>query len=85
MEICSVTGTKLVALEVDNGPSDLPNPHLLKHCPYCSLHSTQLGLPPAPPAIPALLDLQFETPKLFLFAPRTLFAWASAQARAPPY
>jgi hypothetical protein len=90
MEVCSVNGAKLVAVAMDDSESrtspdgELPGSHLLKHCPYCSLHSTSLGMPPAPPASPALLDLQFQVPELFLLAPRTLFAWASAQARAPP-
>lgn len=86
-EICSFTGAKLVRL--DDGGSGKPEPgqsqaHVLEHCPYCALHVDALGLPPAAPAGPELLPLSFHVPELFLLAPHTLHAWASAQPRAPP-
>ncbi|MDT9001067.1 DUF2946 domain-containing protein [Paucibacter sp. APW11] len=91
-EICTVTGAKLVktvdarADTADAGQpaSDDAGLHGLKHCPYCATHSTALGLPPAAGASPLLLSGGAEVPELFLLAPRTLFAWASAQPRAPP-
>lgn len=59
--------------------------HGLKHCPYCSTHSTVLGLPPAAQASLLLKSLASHVPALFLTAPQPLFAWASAQPRAPPH
>ncbi|MEH0167314.1 DUF2946 domain-containing protein [Paucibacter sp. JuS9] len=87
-EICSVTGAKLVRIadgetRAKPGPAD-SGLHVYGHCPYCALHVDVLGLPPAATAEPALLPLTFEVPELFLLAPRTLHAWATAQPRAPP-
>lgn len=93
VEICSVTGAKLVRLDsgaaADDtqaaGPGHETAPvHTYKHCPYCAIHSDGLGLPPPAMAEPALLSLGHAVPALFLHAPRTLFAWARAQPRAPP-
>ena len=56
----------------------------LEHCPLCALSFAAVTLPPAPSAAPALTLLRFEPPPLFLRAPRTLFAWRSAQPRGPP-
>jgi Protein of unknown function (DUF2946) len=92
IEICTVTGAKLIRADgsevakadaTGKSGSDSPGAHL-KHCPYCSTHATVLGLPPAAPAGLTLDSLAFHVPDLFLTAPRTLFAWASAQPRAPP-
>jgi hypothetical protein len=55
-----------------------------KLCPSSHLGQPHLGLPPAPQASPLLSTLGFALPALFLAAPRTLHAWAPAQARAPP-
>lgn len=91
-EICSVTGTQLVKLEgnlqtgaekpgsTDEGASK----HGLKQCPYCSTHATVWGLPPAVSTTLPTHALALAVPALFLTAPRPLFAWASAQPRAPP-
>ncbi|CAD5371847.1 conserved exported hypothetical protein [Rubrivivax sp. A210] len=55
----------------------------LEHCPFCALSFAAVGLPPAPPAV--VLPLAGAAlPALFLQAPRTLFAWRSAQPRGPP-
>jgi len=61
-----------------------PVAHVLDHCPFCSLQSDTTGLPPAPLAVVAPAALAHAMPALFLQAPRTLHAWSSAQARAPP-
>lgn len=91
-QVCSVNGLgRSVALPAADGTAS-PTPlapaddasHLLSHCPYCSLHADQLGLPPtAAPAV-TLPPLRFQQPPLFLHAPRPQFAWAAAQPRAPP-
>jgi hypothetical protein len=88
-EVCSAMGFALAAADqttrksVPAAPA-VPAKHLLQHCPYCSLHVTVLGMPPAPPSVPALVPVGIKVPELLLAAPRTLFAWAVAQPRAPP-
>ncbi len=56
----------------------------LEHCAMCCLAAQPMGMPPAPlVAVPAAEGAAFVAVR-FLTAPHTLFAWASAQARAPP-
>jgi hypothetical protein len=85
-EVCTTQGMKLVALDdapgAGNAPAQ-PAAHL-DHCPYCSLGASALGLPPAPMSALGLPAAAAHVPPLFLQAPRTLFAWRSALARAPP-
>lgn len=85
-EICSSTGTRLVAVgESAIQKSRMPGAiQHLEHCPYCSLHADAVLLPPSPPALALPLLLPGEVPAAFLHADRTLSVWASAQARAPP-
>lgn len=93
VEICSVAGSKLIRVDAGDalspdaaGPSDPgeSRAHALEHCPYCSTHATVLGLPPTAPTDLILDAREHHVPALFLAAPRTLFAWAIAQPRAPP-
>ena len=58
--------------------------HALEHCPYCFTHHVSLGLPPANGATVQALVLSDVMPRAFLAAPRRLYAWVSAQPRAPP-
>ena len=87
-EICGVSGARLVELDTatDAGKStdEGSGVHALKHCPFCATHAGASGLPPAAPTGLTLDGLAFHLPELFLAAPRTLFAWVSAQPRAPP-
>lgn len=89
-EICSVTGAKLARLvdpgeaSTDGSQPQSSQAHTYKNCPYCALHSDELAPPPAPLGLLPLAELGQAVPTLFLQAPRTLFAWASAQPRAPP-
>ncbi|WAC73091.1 DUF2946 domain-containing protein [Roseateles sp. SL47] len=84
VEVCSVTGAKLVRVGTDGQLPDSPKASGMKGCSYCASHVPDLGLPPAPDAgLPARL-LADPLPPLFLSAARTLFAWAAVQARAPP-
>jgi len=86
-EVCTPQGMKLVALD-DAPGADGTTPAQaashLDHCPYCTLSGQAAGMPPAPPAAPGLLAGAEAVPLLFLQAPRTLFAWRSAQPRGPP-
>lgn len=88
-EICSVYGSKWV--KIDAGSTDpQPSPaaptsgHPLDHCPYCSLHASAVGMPPAPLVVHAVASYR-EVPPAFLQAPRTQHVWLSAQPRGPPF
>lgn len=88
-EICTITGAKLVKLDggtTDPSSTDPENAvsHAFKQCQYCAMHGDHLGLPPTASPMLDRPSLQLAQPALFLHAPRTLFAWASAQPRAPP-
>ena len=83
VEICTTQGSKWI--QAEDGSEGAPaSTHVLDHCPYCSLHAPTLGLPPTGLVGPLPLQLSHEVPLAFLFAPRTLHAWLSAQPRAPP-
>ena len=86
-EICTALGAKRVAASdqaANKSAPSVPVEHLLQHCPYCTVHATVLGMPPAPLFVAPPHPLRFALPELFLASPRTLFAWSSAQPRAPP-
>ncbi|MBL8315367.1 MAG: DUF2946 domain-containing protein [Rubrivivax sp.] len=90
VEVCTAQGMVRMALEgtADDLPHGPASPGSasghLDHCPYCSLSAHAVGLPPAPPPALGLSAGAGHLPPLFLLAPRTLFAWSSAQPRAPP-
>lgn len=86
-EVCTPQGMQLVVVDASQTP-DSPSPTQaaghLEHCPLCALGADLPALPPAPPAALMLPLTGAEAPALFLHAPRTLFAWRSAQPRGPP-
>jgi len=86
LEVCSASGFRLVRVDasVDRKIPDTSAAHLLDHCPYCSLHTSAFAPPPAPLNGWLALPMAFEVPRLFLTAPRTLYAWRTSQPRAPP-
>lgn len=92
VEVCSVTGAKLVQADAGNpnaassgkAAPGAPEGHAFKHCPYCASHADLISLPPADSSGMRLITLGQHVPELFLAAPRPLFAWASARPRAPP-
>jgi hypothetical protein len=63
---------------------DGPSQRASVDCPYCLVQGPQAALPPG--AIPTLpvADTPAHLPPLFLHARHPLFAWSSAQPRAPP-
>ena len=92
VEVCTPTGLKWVSLiDAASGAPDDPavgdslpsSQHLLDHCAYCALSGVAL-VPPQPSVWVAPPALGHELPRLFLQAPRPLFAWAAAQPRGPP-
>lgn len=54
------------------------------HCGFCLPHDGNQGLLPTVALTPPPGEQRVSEPTLFLHAPRTLHAWASAQPRAPP-
>ena len=84
VEVCTALGAKLVKVDASSDESTSPAGPLLEHCPYCSLQADQIALPPVSPPLPVLSLLDAGPPERFFSAPRTPFAWAAAQPRAPP-
>lgn len=100
VEVCSSTGNKLIAMTVGRGANkgakafvkqadggrSLPSgEHAGEHCPYCLVQAHEAAmLPAAPPVMALSTPVTDALPFLFLHAPRSLFAWAPPQARAPP-
>lgn len=83
VEVCTVAGTKLVAVDVQS--NDDPTSHLLaaERCMFCASHgAVTLPAQQIPPLI--LKGGADEFPVLYFHAPRPLFAWITAPSRAPP-
>jgi len=83
-EICTPQGPKQWAV----GKAEQPQPAQgmtlhLDHCALCGLAGQAMAPPPVVAVAMPVKQLA-EPPTLFLHAPRPLFAWAAAQARAPP-
>ncbi len=96
LEVCSANGDHWIALSAEEARDLLDQTGVplqeesggkvsaLDHCPYCSSHFATADLPPSPlPPFAAPVGPDIE-PRLFLVAVRPLFAWATAQPRAPP-
>lgn len=83
VEVCTATGPALVKVAGEQAPVKDSAPSHVDHCPFCSTHAGAAGLPPAAAALPVATGAH-ALPELFLRAPRPLFVWAAAQARAPP-
>ena len=83
VEVCTPQGMKLVALADGEKQPSSASLHL-EHCGYCSASFSAVVMPTLPPTLPQVSTLGTEAPPLFLHAPRTLFAWRSAQPRGPP-
>ena len=83
--VCTADGARLVPVPTDaDGVPVAPKAHQIDHCPFCAPHGAGTALPPtATLAVPAVAGSDPVAP-LFLLAPRPLFAWATAQPRAPP-
>ncbi|MBU1358588.1 MAG: DUF2946 domain-containing protein [Gammaproteobacteria bacterium] len=89
IEVCTSLGAKWVdaadARDGTSAPTKAPVDHAQAHCPYCSSHLAQLGMPPAAAAALPLSPVRLGLPPIFFSATRTPFAWAQAQPRAPPH
>jgi len=82
VEICSVTGSKLIHIvATDNQSND--HQFFAEHCPYCVIQADYL---------PTLnTDLNFSLsqskqlfPQLYYQSPKPLFSWLTLPSRAPP-
>jgi hypothetical protein len=84
VEVCSAQGMRWVAPDgtlSERGPAGQSASHG-EHCPLCGSGAIASPTAVVVPALPRFKDV-FIAP-LFLHAPRPLFAWSSAQPRAPP-
>lgn len=82
-EICSVAGLKTV--KADSPVPSSPHQQLhFEHCPYCSLHAGSFAILPSFDLAMPVADKTALRPLLFFQARHVLFAWSTAQPRAPP-
>jgi len=87
MEICTVTGIKMVMLDAEQNsqiPAPVEKAMHLEHCAFCLNHAVSTGMPPSPDFVMPLVAGDHVLPSLFYQSSRPLFAWAVAQPRAPP-
>ena len=95
MEVCTTRGVERISMDPglqftdqskDVGSKTLPASHDLnaEHCPMCG-QSGHSGLPPPAQSVLKLPGLSDVPPRLFLLAPRPLFAWLQARPRGPPH
>ncbi len=85
-EICSVAGGTMVVADTAAAQADAQADagiHL-GHCPLCGQVGAAPALPSAEYAPVRIAGGAEHRPALFRHAPRTLFACAAAQPRAPP-
>lgn len=82
VEMCGVSGTKLVSISDD--PSEPSKPSAPEHCKLCSMHGKAFAPPSG--AQPALFPIDAGTihPFLFLQSSSPLAVWSPVQSRAPP-
>ncbi|HJV74045.1 MAG TPA: DUF2946 domain-containing protein [Noviherbaspirillum sp.] len=85
-EICSVAGGKShKAGSAHHHSAPAKDGMHFEHCPFCFTHAAAWGLPPSGEIVIPLVMASAAYPSLFFHSPRPLFAWASAQPRAPPF
>jgi hypothetical protein len=95
MEICTTRGVERISMDpglqladesIDVESNTLPASHDLnaEHCPMCG-QSGHSALPPPSQSVLKLSGLSDAPPRLFLLAPRPLFAWLQARPRGPPH
>ena len=95
MEVCTTRGVERVSMapglqwtdpSKDVGSKTLPASHDLnsEHCPMCG-QSGHSAMPSPAQSLLKLPGLSDAPPRLFLLAPRPLFAWLQARPRGPPH
>jgi hypothetical protein len=84
VEVCTPRGMQWMAVDALADPAAPAPSTVAEPCTLCSLSFGAAAALPAPGRTLALPSRATEAPALFLQAPRTLFAWRSAQPRGPP-
>ena len=84
IEVCTNQGARWIQAGDDGSQRAPASAHVLEHCPYCSLHAPDLGLPPVAGRVHLPLQQHPALPLALLVAPYILQAWATVQPRAPP-
>lgn len=82
-EVCTSSGFQPVAPTGEPASPDSAH-QLFEHCPYCSLHTPTLGLPPADLSLALPAAAAELLPALFLEGPRQQHNWTVAHPRGPP-
>jgi Protein of unknown function (DUF2946) len=85
VEVCSAQGMRWVAPDgtlTERGPGGQSARHG-EHCPLCGGAGAAVLPATAAAGVPSAFEADFVAP-LVLRTPRPLFAWSSAQPRAPP-
>ena len=86
--VCSnSSGARFLAsavVPVKSGQPAQGKPMAMEHCPYCFTHAGSFGIMPGHETGIVKLALSQAYPPLFYRAPYPLFAWISANPRAPP-
>jgi len=77
--VCVSPASGKAGTPADDGATDS-----MASCPYCLLRADLAAPPPAVPVVLLLPLAAQAVPVLFLQAHQPLFAWHSAQPRAPP-
>ena len=85
-ELCSTGGATAASGERTDlsRQSRAAAKHLADCGACCLMAAAPVGMPPAPAVAWAVPERVAYVAPLFKHAPRPLFAWAAAQARAPP-
>jgi hypothetical protein len=84
VELCSAGGMRWIEGTPSHPPDDSHTVSHTAHCALCSASVDPLLPALAAPATHWLTAGRAYLPPLFSQAPRTLFIWATSQARAPP-
>lgn len=79
-DVCT-TATKVADAQTSHG-SPAASAH--EHCDACFSRLDSAGPAPSPLSLALAAPLAQAVPRLFLIAPRPLFAWRGSQPRAPP-
>jgi len=84
IEVCTAQGSKWTEDGADDTTPVSSPSHVFEHCPFCSIHSPAIGMPPSAEKASMPVEGHGEFPAAFYAAPCRLYAWVSAWPRAPP-
>ena len=84
--VCTSLGSAWIRTDQSGPVKRVPEPvpsHTFEHCPYCSLHAANLGMPPSAPVL-AALPLTYAPHWRYVALAPTLRIWSDALSRGPP-